>query len=661
MMLLSAEEFLLFLLDEQNGTFLPITGRTEDLVLAGAVLMDLQLANRIDTDLDELTLSNPAPVGDDVLDPTLAAIAASETTHGALHWVEQTARRGRQIRERTIDRLIARGILLAPGDDGFLSLSPEVALARRYPATDDVVQEHIRLRVMRVLFSDEIPDPTDIVIISLLDACDVWRKLLTPEELMKARRRIETVSRLDLIGRAVATLVRMVRPTARGDRRGAGGLPLARGLPLIGSTLAVARDPRAFFVQEYLRSGPVFRVRTVGRDFVAIAGQDANLFVSRAERMHLHTSDTWDPLCAEFGASRFVLNMNGKDHVRMRRETKEGVSRQLIESQIPKVVEVIRRHVAGMPLHTPLAGLPPMLRLAGETASAIVAGASTGEYVADVRRVLKEAVTRGILHLPRLPRTPRLRRAVRRAAELSDTWLRRHQLQQRGRESNAIDNILELHRADPTFLPECDLPLTALLPLFAGLETVGSIAASMLYVVLKNPALRERAQAEADALFAGGSPDAAKVRELDVLHRIMLEALRMYTPVPGVQRKVTTSFDFAGHRIPAGEHLFFAFFVTHDLPEHFPDPYRFDIDRYLPEREEHKKPGVFTPFGAGVHHCSGRGLAEVQMPLLVATLLHEVEMELVPPTYELKSERWILFPSFLPDKRFRFAIRRRRH
>ena len=390
-MLLSAEELLLFLLDEENGTFLPLTERTEDLVLAGAVLMDLQLANRIDTDLDELTLSNPTPVGEDVLDPTLAAIAASETTHGALYWVEETARQGRRIRERTIDRLIARGILLEPGDDGFLSLSPEVAHARRYPATEGVAQEHIRLRVMRVLFSDEIPDPADIVIISLLDACDVWRKLLTPEELMKARRRIETVSRLDLIGRAVATLVRMVRPTVRADRRRAVGLPLARGLPLIGSTLAVASDPRAFFVQEYLRSGPVFRVRTVGRDFVAIAGQDANLFVSRAERMHLHTSDMWDPLCAEFGASRFVLNMDGKDHVRMRRETREGVARQLIESQIPKVVEVIRRRVAEMPVHTPLAGLPPILRLAGETTSAIVAGASTGEYVADVRLVLIHA------------------------------------------------------------------------------------------------------------------------------------------------------------------------------------------------------------------------------------------------------------------------------
>ena len=405
-------------------------------------------------------------------------------------------------------------------------------------------------------------------------------------------------------------------------------------------------------MQEYQRVGPVFKVKTLTRNFVALAGQEANLFVSRSERMHLHTSDMWDPLCAEFGASRFVLNMDGKDHVRMRRETKGGLSRQLIESQIPVAVDVIRRSVAAMPVNAPVPGLRAILGLVGETTSTIVAQSSTGAYIDDVRLVLREAVTRGFLHLPRLPRTPRQRRALRRAAELSDRWLTQHQLQQRARKANAIDDMLALHRADPTFLPECDLPLTALLPLFAGVETVGSIGACMLYVVLKNPALRERAQAEADALFAGGTPDAAKVRELDVLYRIMLEALRMYTPVPGIQRKVTTSFDFAGHRIPAGVDLVHAFFVTHDLPEHFPDPRRFDIDRYLPGREEHKQPGVFTPFGVGVHHCAGRGFAETQLPLLVATLLHEADMELVPPTYELRTDRWVLFPSFVPDKGF---------
>ena len=659
-MLLAAEELLLFLLDEQNGTLLPMTVRTEHLVLAGAVLMDLQLANRVDTDLDNLTVSNPTPLGDDVLDPALADIVGAEETHDALYWVERAARRGHEIRERTIARLVARGILLEPGDDGFLSLTPEVAHARRYPSTSGAVQEDVKLRIMRVLFSEDIPAPPDIVVISLVNACDVWRKLLTAEELAKARKRIEIVSRLDLVGRAVATLVRIVRPTVPAARGGAAGLPLARGLPLVGSTLSVARDPRTFFLREYSRVGPVFRVKTLGRNFVAMAGQEANLFLSRSERMHLHTSDMWDPLCAEFGANRFVLNMDGKDHVRMRRETKDGLSRQLIESRIPDAVDVIRRYVAAAPLNTPLPGLSAMLHLAGETTSEIVAQSSTREYIDDVRLVLKDAVTRGFLHAPRLPKTPRLRNALRRAGELSDKWLTRHQLRRRGRKANAIDDILELHRADPMFLPECDLPLTALLPLFAGVETVGSIGACMLYFVLKNPALRERAQAEADALFADGAPDAAKVRKLDVTYRIMLEALRMYTPVPGVQRKVTTSFDFAGHRIPAGENLVLAFFVTHDLPEHFPRPERFDIDRYLPGREEHKQPGVFAPFGVGAHHCAGRGFAETQLPLMVATLLHEAEMELVPPTYELKTDRWVLFPSVVPDKRLRFRIGRRR-
>ena len=217
-MLLAAEELLLFLLDEQNGTLLPMTERTEHLVLAGAVLMDLQLANRIDTDLDNLTPGDPTPLGDDVLDPTLAEIVGAEETHDAPYWVERTARRGHEIRERTIARLVTRGILREPGDDTFLSLTPEVAHARRYPSTNGSAPEHVRLRIMRVLFSDDIPDPADIVIISLVDACDVWRKILTAEELARARKRIELVSRLDLIGRAVATLVRIVRPTARAAR-----------------------------------------------------------------------------------------------------------------------------------------------------------------------------------------------------------------------------------------------------------------------------------------------------------------------------------------------------------------------------------------------------------------------------------------------------------
>ena len=389
-----------------------------------------------------------------------------------MYWVERTAERGLEIRERAIAKLVARGILDKPEDDGFLSLTPEVAHARRYPSTNGTTQEDIKLRVMRVLFSDDIPDPADIVIITLIDACAVWRKVLSAEELAKARERIQLVSRLDLIGQAVAALVRVVRPTAHSARDGAGGPPLV-------TALSLWRDPRAFFLQQYQRLGPVFRVKTLGRNFVVMAGQEANLFMSRSERLHLHTADMWDPLCAELGASRFVLNMDGKDHVRMRREMKSGLSRLLLERQIPKAVNVVRRHLAAMPLNTRalvFLPFPAIQRLVGEMTGVVVAGSSAEEYIDDVRVVLKKLVTRGFLRIPQLPKTPRLRRALRRVAELSDKLLLEHQLRHGERRANAIDDMLELHRADPMFLPECDLPLTALFPLFGGLDTFCSSA-----------------------------------------------------------------------------------------------------------------------------------------------------------------------------------------
>ncbi len=659
--MLSAEEFLLFLVDEGNGTLLPLTSRTEHLALAGAVLMDLQLADRIDTDLDNIILSDPTPLGDDVLDPTLADIADAEETHDALYWVERTAQRGHKIRERTIARLVARGILVDPDDDGSLALTPAVAHARRYPSTNGAPREDVKLRIMRVLFADDIPDPHDIVIISLVDACNVWRKVLSAAELMKARKRIAIVSRLDLIGQAVARLVQLIRPTARVARDGANDLPLARGLPLVGSTFSLARDQRAFFLEEYQRLGPVFRVKTLTRTFVTIAGQEANLFMSRSERSHMHTSDMWDPLCAEVGASRFVLNMNGKDHVRMRRELKNGVSRGLIEHQLPEAVDAVRHRFVALPRNTPLPGLHTMQRLVGETVCSLAVGVSTDEYIDDVLIVLRSTVGRGLFRIPALPATPRFRRASRRVAELSDNLLMSHQLQQRGRKADVLDEVLELHRADPMFLPETDVALTSLLPLFAGLDTAAATIACMLCVVLKNPELRERVRAEADALFADATPAVEKARHMDVTNRVMLETMRMYTPGPGQMRKVTTSFDFAGHRIPAGVDLFIAGIVTHDLPEHFPDPQRFDIDRYLPGREEHNQPCVYTPFGLGAHRCAGRGLAEMMIPLIVATLLHEAEIELDPPTYELRMARWALFPSGRPETRLRFRIQSLRH
>ena len=200
-MLRFVEETLLLLLRDEDGKFVHVPRMSLDRAIAGGVLMDLAMENRIDTDLENLILIDSTPVGDSLLDPTLAEIAAGEQSD-ARFWVEHTAKRADAIREEALSRLVARGILELR-DNRFLW----VFRSRRYPAVDGKVEREVKLRIMGVLFSDEIPDPRDIVIICLADVCGIFRRILSRRELDQASARIEQVRKLDLIGQAMSQAI----------------------------------------------------------------------------------------------------------------------------------------------------------------------------------------------------------------------------------------------------------------------------------------------------------------------------------------------------------------------------------------------------------------------------------------------------------------------
>ena len=201
-MLRFAEEIMLLLLDDDGAEFVRVPEWSLRYALAGAVLTDLAMENRIDTDPQRLVVVDSTPVGDSLLDPTLARIAQATEPGDARHWVERTAQHAVKLRQQVLDRLVARGILQRR-DDRFLW----VFRARRYPVVDGKAEREVKLRIMAVLFSDEIPDPRDIVIICLADACGIFKELLSRRELEHTRARIEQVRKLDLIGQAVSHAV----------------------------------------------------------------------------------------------------------------------------------------------------------------------------------------------------------------------------------------------------------------------------------------------------------------------------------------------------------------------------------------------------------------------------------------------------------------------
>ena len=197
-----AEEITLLMLNDEDGEFVRVPGWSMQCAFAGAVLMDLALENRIDTDLKRLILIDPTPLGDSLLDPTLARIAETMETHDARRWVDYLADQTEDIREAALARLVERGILRRE-EDRFLW----VFQSRRYPVVDGEAEREVKLRIMAVLFGNEIPDPRDIVIICLADACGILRELLSARELERATERVEQVRKLDLIGQAVSKAV----------------------------------------------------------------------------------------------------------------------------------------------------------------------------------------------------------------------------------------------------------------------------------------------------------------------------------------------------------------------------------------------------------------------------------------------------------------------
>ena len=205
-MLTIAEEVLLLFIDDEKGTFIRGPDIHVELAMSGAVLMDLALENRIDTDPERLFVVDRSPVGDRILDETLRRIAAMEPERSTDYWLNELREEVPSIMGHFIDRLVERGILRRVEEKILW-----VFESRRYPIIDNRQEREVLRRITSVLFSDELPDPRDIVIIGIVNACDLLEVILHHREVEKVRARADQISKMDFIGQAIGTTINDVR------------------------------------------------------------------------------------------------------------------------------------------------------------------------------------------------------------------------------------------------------------------------------------------------------------------------------------------------------------------------------------------------------------------------------------------------------------------
>jgi hypothetical protein len=199
------EELLLLMLDDESGRLQERAAPAGDYAVAGAVLAELALAGRIDTDPQRLWVTDAAPTGDALLDRVLAQLAAEAAPRDSRHWIETLGADADAFRETLFERLVAKGVLRRV-EGRFLWVFPE----RRYPAVSGREEREVKARLLGVLFNDEIPEPRDSLLIGLCRAAGLFSLILTGQELDRVQPRIDQVADLEELNRSLSAAVREI-------------------------------------------------------------------------------------------------------------------------------------------------------------------------------------------------------------------------------------------------------------------------------------------------------------------------------------------------------------------------------------------------------------------------------------------------------------------
>lgn len=168
--------------------------------------------------------------------------------------------------------------------------------------------------------------------------------------------------------------------------------------------------------------------------------------------------------------------------------------------------------------------------------------------------------------------------------------------------------------------------------LIAGHDTTATTLTAALWLLGRHPQVQHQVAAEARAV---GSVATADLPKLALTGRVVQEAMRLYPPAAALPRRATQDTSIGGYRIPKGTDVFVSTWAIHRDPHLWPQPTRFDPDRFLPERVKDRHRWAYLPFGAGPRSCVGDHFAVAEATIALATLVRRIEIESVDDEFPL--------------------------
>lgn len=163
--------------------------------------------------------------------------------------------------------------------------------------------------------------------------------------------------------------------------------------------------------------------------------------------------------------------------------------------------------------------------------------------------------------------------------------------------------------------------------LLAGHETTAMNLTWTLWLLACHPEAQARLHAEIDGAVGARAATMADLGALPYSDRVVHESLRLYPPAWAIARAAQADDDACGHPVRAGDWIFLSPWITHRRPDFWPEPARFDPDRFLPEAVERRDRYAWIPFSTGSRKCIGDQFALMEARLVLVTLLQKFRFE----------------------------------
>lgn len=342
---------------------------------------------------------------------------------------------------------------------------------------------------------------------------------------------------------------------------------------------------------------------------------------------HMHAGQANEPLRPVVGP-RSLLLLDGERHLRERRLLLPPFHGARMHRYGEVMREITERDLARWPLGRTFTVQPRTQAITLDIILRTVFGVDEGERLerlrASVSRLIDQFSSPSSI-VPWLqvdlgPRSP-WGRYLRHRDE-TDALLH-EQIEQRRREGtegrdDILTMLLEARYEDGAPLSRDELRDELMTLLAAGHETTATALAWTFHHLARHPHVQARVHEELDRVVGEGPVDPEGSSALVYLDAVIKETLRLRPVVAGIGRVLRAPMTIGGWDLPAGTMVGPSIYLTHRNPKVWPDPTRFDPERFLVRKVG---PYEFLPFGGGTRRCIGMAFALYEMRIVLATVL----------------------------------------